>query len=431
MPRTRRLLEQSKEIAPRVLTEQTISMQGPGTILRDVQTLLDWIGPEGIPTKSRQGNLPTAALPEINRRLSNPVELNLQRPLLRDYPNIAGIYILLRVMDLIQTKPIRTAVDQKRMASWNALNPAEKYFALLEAWLLHAEDEVLGRSSWKVFEQFSSNLFFLAEQVTTRNWRTFDEGCHQYGWRGGISTWNVQLQARFGLIEIKSRPVKGRETTTQGWLLGRAKRTPFGEAVVWTIADFLKRQLQTENEDEDEDEDEIEFLFLHQPDEADYGFFQPAFSPYFPEWKWRFNAPEPAIRPGRYIFKVMIDPARYGKGVWRLLSVPGGASLDSLASEVLDAFQFTDHDHLYEFRFRDASGRPQVYYHPECEEGPWALDIDLQETGMREGDLIRFKFDFGDDWRFELRLTRIEPENDDPKSRILESAGDPPEQYPQ
>ncbi|MHC1770062.1 MAG: hypothetical protein AB9869_38240 [Verrucomicrobiia bacterium] len=341
MPRIRRLLEQSKEIAPRVLTEQTISMESPGTILRDVQTLIDLIGPEGIPTKSKQGNPPTAALPEINRRLSNPIDLNLQRPLLRDYPKIAGIYILLRVMDLIQTRPNWTALDQEMVTSWNTLNPAEKYFALLEAWLLHAEDEVLGRSSWKVFDQFSSNLLFLAEQVTTRNWRTFDECCHRYDWRGGISTWNVQLQAQFGLIEIKPRPVKDREATTQGWLLGRAKRTPFGEAVVWTIADFLKRQLQSENEEEDEDEDEIEFLFLHGPDKADYGFFQPAFSPYFPEWKLRFKTPEPAIRPGRYIFKVMIDPKRYGKGVWRLLSVSGGASLAQISQPESDLRNFS------------------------------------------------------------------------------------------
>jgi hypothetical protein len=425
MASIRKLLEQAKEIAPGTLAQETISMDSPGTILGDIQTLIHLIGPEGIPTKSKQGNLPAVALPEINRRLSNPIELNLRRPLLRDYPNIAGLYVLLRVMDLVRAKPGWTALDQQVVAFWNTLNPTEKYFALLEAWLLHAEDEVLGRSSWRVFGQFDSNLYFLAEQVTTRHWKSVDEHCHLYGWRGGISTWNVQLMARFGLIEIEPRPGKGRETTTQGWLLGRAKQTPLGQAVVWAIADFLQRQAELEIDDE-----EIDFLLLQRPEEADYGFFKPAFGPYFPEWKKTFKTPEPADRPGRYIFKVTIDPKRHGRGIWRLLSVDGGLSLDDLASAVLDAFQFSDQQHLYEFRFRDASGTPRVYYHPDFDQGPWATDIDLQEAEMREGDLIRFKFDFGDNWRFELRLIRIEPETDEPNSEILESVGDPPKQYP-
>ncbi|MCL4176180.1 MAG: hypothetical protein KJ072_00310 [Verrucomicrobia bacterium] len=73
-----------------VLSAQQITMEGPGTILRDVETILEFIGPGGLKTKSQQGNLPAAVLPELNARLAQPIESNLQRPLLRDYPNIAG-----------------------------------------------------------------------------------------------------------------------------------------------------------------------------------------------------------------------------------------------------------------------------------------------------------------------------------------------------
>ena len=44
-------------------------MEGPGTILRDVETILEFIGPGGLKTKSQQGNLSSAVLPELNARL--------------------------------------------------------------------------------------------------------------------------------------------------------------------------------------------------------------------------------------------------------------------------------------------------------------------------------------------------------------------------
>ena len=49
------------------LTAQRISADGPGTIVRDIETLIDFIGERGRPTKSKQGNVPAAALPEITR----------------------------------------------------------------------------------------------------------------------------------------------------------------------------------------------------------------------------------------------------------------------------------------------------------------------------------------------------------------------------
>ena len=112
---------------------QQISTDSPGTILQDFQTLIDFIGSAGIRTGSHQGNLPAAVLPELNARLHHPLELHLQRPLLRDYPHIAGLYILLRVMDLAHAEDGRVRVNESGLAYWSGLNSVEQYFALLES----------------------------------------------------------------------------------------------------------------------------------------------------------------------------------------------------------------------------------------------------------------------------------------------------------
>jgi len=44
---------------------------------------------------------------------------------------------------------------------------------------------------------------------------------------------------------------------------------------------------------------------------------------------------------------------------------------------------------------------------------------------------MKFMFDYGDSWRFELRLERIEPPGKKNASiKVIEAKGEPPEQYP-
>ena len=116
-------------------------------ILKDVDTLLEFVGPGGIVTKSRNATLPSERLPELNAKVSHPVQLALKRALLRDYPNLAGVFILLRVMDLLQMKGNRLVVCPEALEFWRRLNFAEQYFALLEALLFQAQSAVLGGES--------------------------------------------------------------------------------------------------------------------------------------------------------------------------------------------------------------------------------------------------------------------------------------------
>ena len=104
-------LAKTADASRQLLHDQRISADSPGTILRDVEALIDFIGEAGLVTKSKQGNLPSETLAELNTRLAAPIENYLKRPLLRNYPNIAGIYVLLRVMALARSEGKRLTID--------------------------------------------------------------------------------------------------------------------------------------------------------------------------------------------------------------------------------------------------------------------------------------------------------------------------------
>src|ERR1051325_489573 len=98
-PKSQNRWERLRETCQQQLSAQKIVAGNPGTILKDVETILQFIGPEGIVTRSQNATFPADRLPELNAKISHPIELPLKRPLLRDYPNLAGLFILLRVMD--------------------------------------------------------------------------------------------------------------------------------------------------------------------------------------------------------------------------------------------------------------------------------------------------------------------------------------------
>lgn len=396
-----------------LLTDQQIGFDGPGTILRDVETMLSFIGTAGLPSKSKRGNLPMEVLSELNQRFSQPLKLTLDRPLLQDYPNLAGVYVLLRVMDLVRADKGRVWVDEEALNRWLRLNPTERYFALLEAWLLDAQNAVLGTDDHRLWGQFESNVRFLSIELSTSRFKSFPEYCHTLEACGCVSTWNTQLQVLFGLIDVKERPLKKRKRGgSRGWIMQKARRTPWGEAVAWGIWEAMKP------------EDEMETPICHLPEDATYGFLQPGFQLYFPEWQRTFAPIVPVSQPGVFIIKASLE------GAWCRLAVQGDSMLDDLAVNVLGFFKF-DNDHLYEMSYRDNRGRQRRYYHSYCDDGPYGHEILLAESGWPVKSTMRFLFDFGARWRFMLRLERIEPPDMTWRGiKLLESDGQPPVQYP-
>jgi hypothetical protein len=121
-----------------LLQQLSIDDNSPGTILRDFQTLLDFLHPNGTEVSGIHNLFPLKSLPELNSRLSHPIETNLKRPQQKSYPYINGLYLLLRASGLSQVKHLgkkqTLVLDETVLQSWTKLNPTERYFTLLEAW---------------------------------------------------------------------------------------------------------------------------------------------------------------------------------------------------------------------------------------------------------------------------------------------------------
>lgn len=160
-----------------LLRDRQITLEEPGTLLRDVAVLLDAIGVEGVRTSSGRGNLPSGMLPDLNARLHDPIKHGLQRPLLRDYPNVAGPYILLRLMGLARSDRSRVCVDEDCLDRWQALNPCEQYFALLKTWMFEATGEVLGKGSRERDAPCTGALLFLTRALG-KGWKRFADHVH-------------------------------------------------------------------------------------------------------------------------------------------------------------------------------------------------------------------------------------------------------------
>ena len=115
--------------------------------------------------------------------------------------------------------------------------------------------------------------------------------------------------------------------------------------------------------------------------------------------------------------------------MWRRIGIPADATLEQLASGIVDAVEF-DHDHLHMFTYRNRFGVEERIFHPFMDEGPWTNEMLVGDTPLKIGQAMTFLFDFGDQWEFEVALERVDPATALKKPVVLEAEGEPPEQYP-
>ena len=107
--------------------------------------------------------------------------------------------------------------------------------------------------------------------------------------------------------------------------------------------------------------------------------------------------------------------------------------LTDLAYAVLRAYRFDD-EHLWSFSFRDRFGNPvkAQHYYAAGENRNHSTDAVLVgEVPIEAGDTLPFLYDYGDDWRFDLLLERIDPPGKSKKAqpKLLEKHGAAPAQY--
>lgn len=402
-------LELSEDAAA-LLQQQIITETEPGTIVRDFQTLLEAMSDGGLPVSGKLQHLSLKVLGQLNSQLTQPIQIALKRPQQKSYPNLHGLYLLLRstgITRIVQIgKQSYLQIDPEIFASWQKLNPTEKYFTLLEAWVIRGDPELLGDrpsplnsgtrvlQSWFQFKCKHQTFANYNEQQSLSYWPGFD---------------NLALLQMFGWAEITSlKPEPGK-----GWRVKTVKATPLGEAIASVVMSAYVDQGFVWSAERD----------FTQP----WGDLQPYFHPYFSEWENNLVAiAPPEHQLGTYIFKVSL-----GK-IWRRLSISSESTLDALAGLILKSVDF-DCDHLDMFSFKDITGRTVEIHNAynDWHDGQFTGEVTVGDLPLKLGAAMTYLFDFGDNWEFNVLLEDIQPGK--PKrnvNRILGSHGKAPEQYP-
>jgi hypothetical protein len=392
----------------RTLSQQIITESEPGTVLRDFETLLDFIRPTGIEVSSTYHLLPKKTLPQLNAQLSRPIQLGLQQPQQKSFPHIHGLYLLLRAsglsdVDEAGARP-RLVLDEAALASWRGLNSTERYFTLLEAWLLRGDPEVLGEErggcdrpiqDWAYFfRRIPDRGLAVAGDKEQEDHVRFSPGLHA-----------VALLELFGLISVQhASPEAGK-----GWRVASVHRTRLGDALLQLLLEPLSAS---------------RYRWQRQrPMKVVLGELQPILQPFFPEWRDNLVLPEPGFQDGMDVFKVSL-----GK-IWRQIAIPARMTLDHLGGSILDAYGF-DHDHLYRFTYRSRFGWLVHINHRYLQEAPFTDEVRVGDLPLKPGNHMVYLYDFGDRWEFDLTLERVDPAGPRiTRPIVLERHGEAPVQY--
>jgi Plasmid pRiA4b ORF-3-like protein len=348
-------------------------------------------------------------LPDLNQRLSHPTDVQLKRLSPKSYPYIQGLYLLLRMVGIAQILPQGKSqvlgIDPAAESAWQQLNPTEQYFTLLEAWLILADETVIGEHrGGGLGEPLYKLMLFWQRIPDTLKFASYKDQKQIHHFPGFH---NLALLELFGLMAVQT----GETAIGQGWRVLKIQKLPLGEAFIQLATQTFADHLSTD----------VFGLETFAP--ASFGLLHPPLQPFFPEWQTVWTLPGQGFHAGTYTFKISV-----GK-VWRRVACSAETDLDDLAMAILDSYQF-DADHLYEFSYRDRRGVGCQISHPACEDPPFTSEVKVGDLALAPGQAMKFWYDFGDNWKFKVELETITPT--DPQfthPTLLESHGKAPQQY--
>lgn len=402
------------------LHQQVLTETGPGSILQDFQTLLEVVGLDGVEIGSTNYFCPTV-LKALNARLSRSACLNPKRPTQKAYPYIHGLYLLLRASGLGQIgcngKQRVLKVDAIALRSWSQLNSTERYFNLLEAWLIWGNDEILGEplNLCRRFFDYLGRCLILWQYIPEAG-MALPNSADQRQLAEFLGLHNLALLELFGLLSVQTSTSKAGR-----WQVEGLARSTWGKALFPFLSVWVERQLR-QLDDAEQKEAQLELQAATQRGEL-FGKWRSLFQPFFPEWQQNLSLSPHEFQDGVYIFKVSLC------SIWRRIAIPATCNMDDLSYTILKSVDFDEH-HLYCFSFKNRFGWTFRINHPFLEEAPFSHRFRVGDLPLQRSATLTYLFDFDEHWEFDVRLERIEPANPNlTRAEILECHGEAPAQY--
>jgi len=371
------------------------------TIVENIDRVIDYIQEHKVlATKARQ-YFAIKEIQNLNNILLNPLDIISARPAQKTYPNINGIYLLLRTMGILRfdvsKKEIVIEIDDELLRNWKTLNKTEQYFMLLEFWLIQSypKDTIEASVNQPLM---TLNEFFRVENGLSKN-KIIEYLSYipQY--------YNLALCEMFGFVDIETeKPIK-----KNSWNIVEITVKPLVKNIFSLFV--LDRETRM-------------MLVLNPPK---LGYFQKIFHPHFKEFENILEYPKEVATQGVYRLKISL-----GK-VYRTIDIDSSNDFEFLATTILEQFDF-DCDHLYQFIFFDNFGRKSniQHYHIELEDENsfYVNEYYLNNFPLKENESFKFIFDFGNLWEFNILIEKIDEDREIDKVIVVKSQGKAPEQYP-
>ena len=126
-------------------------------------------------------------------------------------------------------------------------------------------------------------------------------------------------------------------------------------------------------------------------------------------------------------YSMKVYPAGRGREIYRNIEICGHNTLNQLCRTILNAFDFID-EHLYEFCM-DNRMYSEDAYQSDPEGNEPSADITLDKIGLYKGQKFLLHYDFGDDWMFTIRVSKISEVQGSFEPRVVKAKGNI-QQYP-
>ena len=384
------------------IESKEIILEGNETIIENINRVIAYIQEHKVLATKGKQYFAIKYIKDLNALLVDPLDIFSLRPAQKSYPNINGIYLILRTMGMLTFKVSKKetvmGINEDVLERWQCLNTTEQYFTLLENWLVHSKPSETIEASRNSFPLEEAIRFFTYGQNFSRE-RMIEN------LNFSPEYYNIALSKMFGFIEITTIT----PTNKMRWNI-----------VDITLNPLLKQIFKLMNPN---DETGLMHLIFNPPQR---GYTKEIFSPYCKAYKQTLVYSKPNDKNGVFRLKISL-----GK-VYRTIDITSNIDFQSLASIVLELFDF-DNDHMYEFRFLDNFGQQSSIIYPEAtlDNGKaWADEFYLKNLPLEEQNSFTFIFDFGDWWEFDILIEKIKEGESIENFKLIKSVGKAPEQYP-